>query len=180
VARIIEQIDAEGISIVRVHTAGDFYSPAYLARWLEIFRTRPEVLFFFYTRSWRVTGYRRLLVQAARLGNVRSWWSVDAGTGWPPKVPPRVRLAYLATRRDDDVGPVQLVFRTHALRRQPARWWGTVPICPAETGREKMTCERCGYCFSPPEGEKVRGRVALALVDHESCPSSDANAGRIQ
>jgi hypothetical protein len=162
VRRILGQIDADRVRIVRVHTAGDFYALAYLAKWVRIFRARPDVTFYFYTRSWRVEGFGPLLAKAARLKNVRQWWSVDAGTGWPDEVPPGVRLAYLVTKKGEEPGESHLVFRTQWLRREPARTLGGVVVCPAENGEAKVPCERCGYCFSPADG--MRGRVALALV----------------
>jgi hypothetical protein len=36
---------------VRIHDSGDFYSPAYFAKWLEIARLNPIVRFYAYTKS---------------------------------------------------------------------------------------------------------------------------------
>ena len=36
---------------IRVHDSGDFYSPAYFAKWLEIARLNPSVRFYAYTKS---------------------------------------------------------------------------------------------------------------------------------
>jgi len=36
---------------VRIHDSGDFYSPAYFAKWLEIARINPSVRFYAYTKS---------------------------------------------------------------------------------------------------------------------------------
>jgi hypothetical protein len=36
---------------VRIHDSGDFYSPAYFAKWLEIARLNPSVRFYAYTKS---------------------------------------------------------------------------------------------------------------------------------
>jgi hypothetical protein len=36
---------------VRIHDSGDFYSPAYFAKWLEIARLNPTVRFYAYTKS---------------------------------------------------------------------------------------------------------------------------------
>jgi hypothetical protein len=133
--RLLGEIDAFRARVVRPHTAGDFYSLAYLARWVRIFIARPDVTFFFYTRSWRVPEIRTGLVRAARLANVRQWWSVDEETGRPEQIPRRVRVAYLLessgrARTDSDAaggqaraGPAgtHLVFKTHNLRRTPER-----------------------------------------------------------
>lgn len=54
----IELIDTELIKIknnkqvyIRIHDSGDFYSPAYFAKWLEIARLNPAVRFYAYTKS---------------------------------------------------------------------------------------------------------------------------------
>lgn len=36
---------------VRIHDSGDFYSPSYFAKWLEIARLNPGVRFYAYTKS---------------------------------------------------------------------------------------------------------------------------------
>jgi hypothetical protein len=36
---------------VRIHDSGDFYSPAYFAKWVEIARLNPSVRFYAYTKS---------------------------------------------------------------------------------------------------------------------------------
>jgi hypothetical protein len=36
---------------VRIHDSGDFYSPLYFAKWLEIARLNPSVRFYAYTKS---------------------------------------------------------------------------------------------------------------------------------
>lgn len=36
---------------VRVHDAGDYYSPTYLKKWLDIMRSNPHVRFYSYTNS---------------------------------------------------------------------------------------------------------------------------------
>lgn len=36
---------------VRIHDSGDFYSPAYFQKWLEIARLNPSVRFYAYTKS---------------------------------------------------------------------------------------------------------------------------------
>lgn len=36
---------------IRIHDSGDFYSPAYFAKWIEIARLNPTVRFYAYTKS---------------------------------------------------------------------------------------------------------------------------------
>jgi|688.fasta_scaffold99646_4 hypothetical protein len=57
----VERIDSELIKeqnkkhgkqvYVRIHDSGDFYSPTYFAKWLEIARLNPSVRFYAYTKS---------------------------------------------------------------------------------------------------------------------------------
>ena len=57
-ADFVERINAELSKVkkgkqvyVRIHDSGDFYSPAYFAKWLEIARLNPLVRFYAYTKS---------------------------------------------------------------------------------------------------------------------------------
>lgn len=57
-ADFVERISNElkkvkkGIQVyVRIHDSGDFYSPVYFAKWLEIARLNPSVRFYAYTKS---------------------------------------------------------------------------------------------------------------------------------
>ena len=57
-ADFVERINAELSKVkkgkqvyVRIHDSGDFYSPAYFAKWLEIARLNPSVRFYAYTKS---------------------------------------------------------------------------------------------------------------------------------
>ena len=37
---------------VRIHGSGDFYSAAYIAKWVDIIQKTPYVVYYAYTRSW--------------------------------------------------------------------------------------------------------------------------------
>ena len=57
-ADFVQRINAELSKVkkdkqiyVRIHDSGDFYSPAYFAKWLEIARLNPLVRFYAYTKS---------------------------------------------------------------------------------------------------------------------------------
>ena len=39
------------ITHIRVHSSGDYYSPKYLDKWLQIARNNPEIIFYSYTKS---------------------------------------------------------------------------------------------------------------------------------
>jgi hypothetical protein len=46
---MIAEIKKKRADYVRVHDSGDYYSKAYLAKWLEIARQLPDVKFYSYT-----------------------------------------------------------------------------------------------------------------------------------
>ena len=118
--------------------------------------------FFTYTRAWRVPAVRAALEELSRLPNLALWYSADRETGIPGIVPSRVRIAWLMTAADDLPPPeAGLVFRTLALRKQPAVEVAGVPICPAESGHlPSATCDRCRICWRPAPS----GRLALPML----------------
>ena len=67
--------------ILRIHSAGDFYSRQYIRQWLQVARRAPHVEFYAYTRVWRcgaawVDSLRRLDAEP----NVTIWCSTDPTT----------------------------------------------------------------------------------------------------
>lgn len=48
---ILAQIEADGIKILRVHVAGDFFSLDYVDMWREIARAKPDVVMWSYTKN---------------------------------------------------------------------------------------------------------------------------------
>lgn len=167
VAEILEK----GIGRLRIHSSGDVFSPAYARAWIRIVRKCPNTRFWLYTRSWRVPAVRKELVKLAKLRNVRVWFSADASSGVPKRVPKRVRVAWLSTTvADRPDGPVDLVFRTGRLRRAvAAREAHGAPVCMAETGTPDagdVTCATCGFCSNPLKEDRTGApaRVALTVV----------------
>ncbi len=147
-----EELPADA-EIVRIHVSGDFDSPGYVGQWISLARSRPEVRFFGYTRSWTL-GDEMLqpLEQLRSEPNVQLFASVDAehtdeqvreihGRGW--------RVAWLANdRRVYQHGEGQGVLDDNLTmwhdRVNPA---GTMAlVCPEERGR-KDSCEACRYCI---------------------------------
>jgi len=54
VQRIINELNGKRTKkqiYVRIHDAGDFYSPAYLNKWIDISKALPNVRFYAYTKS---------------------------------------------------------------------------------------------------------------------------------
>lgn len=141
---------AHEISVVRIHTGGDFYDARYARKWLRIINQLSDVRFFFYTRSWRDDAIRPVLEAMAQLPNCRAWYSCDRGTGLPASVPPRVHLAWLMTDDGDTLSPeAHFIFRVRSLRRWPQTRISGVRVCPAEDGvtrKAPVTCDRCRLC----------------------------------
>lgn len=48
----VEQLQRMKADYVRIHDSGDFYSPEYLNRWIEIAKFLPNVRFYAYTKSF--------------------------------------------------------------------------------------------------------------------------------
>ena len=48
---IQNEIDCKKISHIRVHNSGDFYSKAYLNKWLKLASNNPDIIFYGYTKS---------------------------------------------------------------------------------------------------------------------------------
>jgi hypothetical protein len=47
----LEKVKKDKQIYVRIHDSGDFYSPTYFAKWLEIAKNNPSVRFYAYTKS---------------------------------------------------------------------------------------------------------------------------------
>ncbi len=47
----LSKVKKDKQTYVRIHDSGDFYSPAYFAKWVEIARLNPTVRFYAYTKS---------------------------------------------------------------------------------------------------------------------------------
>lgn len=165
VRRVVAFLLAHRVRVVRVHVGGDFYSARYARKWLAVMRRSPRVVFYFYTRSWRVPAIRAVIDQMSALPNSVAWASCDRDTGVPTDLPTGVRLAWLSVT-EDDVPPaaVDLVFRVRALRSHPVPPAGP-PVCPAEDGvsrPRRVTCDVCGRCWHPaPEAS----RTPLPVID---------------
>ena len=152
---------AHHVRVVRIHTGGEFYSARYARKWRRVIRRSPRVRFFAYSRAWRVPEIRAELEAMAREPNCQIWFSVDRDTGIPEGVPEGIRLAWLMTAEDDrPPGPVDLVFRVHALRRRPLALVGAATVCPAEDGLARpmaVTCDHCRTCWRPAESQVLTG-----------------------
>lgn len=177
---MVAQLVANRVRNLRIHVSGDFYSAAYIRKWVAIVSDRRTrgIRFFAFTRSWRV---RKLLPELLTLGAQRRmqlWWSCDDESG-PGPAAPRIRQAYMATPKTEaaEISPeIDLVFRTvrnTVMKRTP----GGVQVCPVENGVPTgLNCSRCRLCFRVepvPRGtpsrrnEDVGTQQEAQRVDHD-------------
>lgn len=170
VGRVVAEITARKVKLLRVHSAGDLYSAGYAAKWLAVFRRTPGTLHYLYSRSWRDAATRAVLGEMSRLRNVRVWFSTDRMTGDPGRVPRRVRIAYLQDGPGDVPARADLVFRPRKLRKEVRKSLttqsGRAPVCPTETGApgaHAVTCETCRSCWRP-DPPPARGRTPLKVI----------------
>lgn len=154
-------------TVVRLHVSGDFFSKKYIESWTYIIDRCPHLIFYFYTRSWRVPSLRPSIDRLAERSNVAAWYSVDRDDS-PKDIPPRVRVAYMQITADDNPKvPVDLVFRDYALRKQLAKKVDGTVVCPHEQGAKhssKISCESCRICVDPLPQPEQTTRTPLTMA----------------
>lgn len=74
----------EGQVFVRLHSEGDFFSEEYIRFWMDIVRDNPDVLFWAYTKSWRLPRLRNELMKLEELENINIYFSWDKTMGEKP------------------------------------------------------------------------------------------------
>jgi hypothetical protein len=144
VSRMVKEIRVKGCLVVRVHSAGDFFDEVYAAKWLEIMRQSPKPRFYWYSRSWRCAEIAAVLEQMAALKCCRAWYSVDAETSIPERIPPGVKLAFLQVEADQQPELADLTFRIRRLRKESRV--GLPMVCPNETPQGRSNDTNCGNC----------------------------------
>jgi hypothetical protein len=144
----ISRVNAE---VFRPHTSGDFYNEAYALKWLWVMTERPETDFYLYSRSWRKEPVANVLEAMSDLPNVHVWYSLDKDTGYPTKMHPRTRTAYMLCEEEKELPhEVDLVFRVK--RKTIQKKLDGCPVCPVEQGIKRqvdITCQTCQICFTP-------------------------------
>lgn len=164
VEKAVAELKRSTNKLVRIHVSGDFYSPEYVEKWIQIVQACPEKRFWVYTRSWRLPEFRSVLVRLSRLKNIRVWFSADAETGVPARPPKRVRVAYLKSQAEEKVPSCDLVFRDKPISKERQIREEETLICPKENGTGwEGNCRICKFCYRPVE-ESVGKRIALTLV----------------
>lgn len=148
--RMTREVKRKGCLVVRIHVSGDFYSPEYVRKWVEVAENCPATTFYFYTRSWRVGYIEVALRELAALANVVGWYSTDRDTGPVASLPPGVRVAFMNTEEGEEAEWADLVFRVRRLRGTPRV--GLPVVCPKNAGKTVETnCGVCQKCWSQPE-----------------------------
>ena len=144
-SEMVEEITRRDAKVVRIHVSGDFYSAAYVRKWVAIVKRLPGVAFYAYTRSFAVPRLLPALEALRGQPNVVLWWSTDLCTRGQV---PEGRIAYMSMS-DDDLPPegVSMVFRVR--RSTVKKRLGGVRVCPKESGSypEGLTCGTCRLCF---------------------------------
>jgi hypothetical protein len=159
--RVIGQIASERIETVRVHVSGDFDSPEYIQKWIDIATSRKNTRFFAYTRAWAVARLLPHLERLAALPNFQLWLSADRSGKVPPEIE-GTRVAYMAAD-DNDVAEyhVDMVFRVKRTTAQTRQ--GGVIVCPTERSslKGKTKCETCRLCFDKTDRLDILNRLPV-------------------
>lgn len=148
--RMIREVKRRWVQVCRVHVSGDFYDAAYAEAWLKVFRACPRAKFFAYTRSYRVADVEPVLREMSLLRNVRLWYSCDAQTGIPGRVPVNVRVAWMMEDENERFEIADLVFVVRRLRKGAPKRVGLALVCPNERPVDKakgLNCTTCGKCW---------------------------------
>lgn len=152
---VTNEINRRNEKIFRIHTAGDFYDAEYTRKWLDISRNCPDVVFYCYTRSWRIDSIRKVLIQFKNQPNVRVWFSIDKETGFPERRYKGIRYAYMSTAPEDIPAAGRLtnfkdlVFRDHVNRKEVVKNMGGAMVCTLENGTDaQISCEECKFCIT--------------------------------
>lgn len=160
--------EAALVRTVRVHVSGDFYSAAYVNKWIAVATRTPGTTFYAYTRSWRGRNLPLLeaLITLSKLPNFILNISTDRDTGIPSWLygafGGHKRITYMAVNDADlpssvagaggsvIVPKVNIVFR---VKRNTVRAkQGGSTVCPVENGlTNPVTCETCRLCFKPKD-----------------------------
>ncbi len=165
VKRMIGSLNNTLTRVFRIHCAGDFYSAAYIRNWCRIIDRQPYIIFYAYTRSWKVPRLRKALQELASRPNMRLWLSTDHSMSQPPAWA-ACRTCYLSTQDSDLPNyPVDLIFRDKP--KTVLKHVEEALICPYENGIQyspKITCASCGVCWDQDKMQKALPAQTAALA----------------
>jgi hypothetical protein len=118
----------EDARFVRIHVGGDFHERSYCDAWSRICAARPDVLFWAFTRSWRVPALADALDTLRAQSNVQLFASTDSTMPLPPE---GWRRAFIEEDPRAEGMPCK------------------------EQQQKAASCLACGYCFRKQEGNVV-------------------------
>lgn len=152
VSWMTHQIRDSCIDVMRVHVSGDFYSAAYVRKWIAIASRNRQTQFFAYTRSWNVAACRPQLLRLSRLPNFRLWLSTDGSMPSPPRWK-HASTCYLSTcDADQPARKTDLVFRDVVQSVMKKTSNGSL-VCPYDNGITTTTCSHCKFCWRPRQAD---------------------------
>jgi hypothetical protein len=76
---MLGELDKKKCNLVRIHVAGDFYSPEYIQKWIKIVG-KSDKKFFATTKSWRIPRLKEPLELLRTLPNISLKASTDSTT----------------------------------------------------------------------------------------------------
>lgn len=115
------ELELDNARIVRMHVGGDFFTIGQIEAWISIANKLPDVKFFGFTRSWRVSELVPALDRLRNMTNVKLQASVDSQTGRPDNT------WQMAVMETEDVG--------------------NSITCLEQTGVQP-SCASCGLCYN--------------------------------
>lgn len=170
--KLIDAIDFVSTRTLRIHDAGDFFSPAYTEAWVKTVKATPRVDFWAYTRSFSVKAILPQLLELAKLPNCAIWLSADA-ENWMLAVatykahPEFAGIAFMETPDNDHITEIlnqtlpnknYVNFPTHVPGGRIKKGVDVskdLPQCPAITGEiphakktgDQPACLACKKCL---------------------------------
>jgi hypothetical protein len=152
VDRISAEIKKHKIKTVRIHAAGDFYSPFYLNKWREIAKANPDTNFWAYTRSYRAQKNMieslhflfEIVTVNTDLSNFQIFASIDP---------------YIESNNEYPPIPMRKAYLVKDFSNLPA---DTI-ACPNQKNKA-ITCEKCTFCFKQPKPNTMKRNVAF--IEH--------------
>jgi hypothetical protein len=139
----------KGVKAVRIHESGDFYSPAYFEKWLEVARRHPDVTFYAYTKSLFTLKYldklpsNFVLIYSLDKSNFGLFDLIMRHVLEARAKGKRVGISYVDTHTEEDRRNIEKISK-----------YFDVHVCPAtiRSNRGKVKCGRdCTYCMGNPE-----------------------------
>ena len=121
----LTKLTKKGVKTFRIHVSGDLYSNEYINSWIQIISANPEMTFYSYTRSWRITELHDKLEELKALPNMTLFASLDTNL--------QMHIPMLKTWRKAFAGDSNTQNKSFVT-------------CLEQAGKAE-SCEKCGLCF---------------------------------